>query len=139
MLLNLYRYTSDENTTLGLLTIDGKFAAYTLEDAYRETKIEGITRIPAGTYRIKTRMSPSKHKEMLWLQDVPGFEYIYIHEGNLPEDTQGCILIGFGVNVFLKKSISDSRSCYNKITPPIFKAIKRGDDVIITIHDENRA
>ena len=63
------------------------------------------TRIPAATYRITLRDEggmtgryakrfPEFHRGMLWLRDVPGFEWIYIHLGNTDDHTSGCILVG---------------------------------------------
>ena len=34
------------------------------------------------------------HKGMLWVRDVPGFEYILIHTGNTDEHTSGCLIVG---------------------------------------------
>ena len=34
------------------------------------------------------------HKGMLWVRDIPGFEYILIHTGNTDEHTSGCLLVG---------------------------------------------
>ena len=34
------------------------------------------------------------HKGMLWVRDVPGFEYILIHTGNTDEHTAGCLIVG---------------------------------------------
>ena len=63
------------------------------------------TCIPEGEYEIKlrtvggfneryTKKYPTMHRGMLWLQDVPGFEYILIHQGNTDEHTSGCLIVG---------------------------------------------
>lgn len=85
--------------TIGKLLIDNVFFCYTLEDKVRPDgiKIYGETAIPEGTYLVtlepfrgdKTKMYPHLH-------NVPGFDGICMHGGNVPEDTLGCILLGFG-------------------------------------------
>ena len=50
----LQRDECGEDYTYGRL-IFGDFTCETLEDEYREVKVEGETRIPAGTYEIKLR------------------------------------------------------------------------------------
>ena len=47
MKLKVYRYSSQSQTTLGALQIDGKFECYTLEDQHQDVKVKGETRIPA--------------------------------------------------------------------------------------------
>ena len=39
MELKVYRYSSQSQTTLGVLHIDGKFECYTLEDPFFYTRI----------------------------------------------------------------------------------------------------
>ena len=102
MELEVLRFSSQEDSTSGLLFEIGdlgrKFLCYTLEDERRALKVKGETRVPAGTYKIKLRKEGgfhsryskkygSMHKGMLWLQDVPGFEWILIHTGNTDEHT----------------------------------------------------
>ncbi len=104
MHLDLFRYAGDEHSTAGLLFFNGEFFCHTCEDEQRDVKVQGQTRIPAGTYRIKLRDAGGMverykakfpfHKGMLHLQNVPGFEWIYIHIGNTHEHTEGCILVG---------------------------------------------
>jgi len=104
MHLLLQRDPSQSDCTTGKLFIDGERYCYTLEDEFRAVKVPGETRIPAGIYEIKLRaaggMHPKYaarfpfHRGMLWIQEVPGFEYIYIHIGNTDDDTNGCILVG---------------------------------------------
>jgi hypothetical protein len=100
--LRLIREPTVNGATLGCLFADGHWAAFTLEDAIREVegqpvsawKVPGETAIPAGQYRVI--VTPSAHfgRPLPLLVDVPGFEGVRIHPGNVPADTQGCILVG---------------------------------------------
>ena len=104
MKLKLQRFSGGEDSTLGLVFIDGKFVCFSCEDEYRAEKVAGETRIPAGTYAIKVRTHGGYHKRysqrfpfhrgMLELCDVPGFTDILIHVGNTEKDTAGCLLVG---------------------------------------------
>ena len=144
MKIEVLRYKSHDDYTLGKLYIDGTFKCYTLEDEKRSIKVWGETRIPDGTYNIKLRkeggfhskylkkFGSTFHKGMLWLQDVPGFEYILIHIGNTDKDTAGCILVGKTVaNAF----IGNSTGAYKEIYPIIADAISNGEDVSITLKE----
>ena len=101
MKLQVIRTQFGQDATNGMLFIDGLFECYTLEDQYQEIKVMHETCIPEGTYDIKFRTVGgfhtrykerygSSHYGMLWLQDVPGFEYILVHTGNTDEHTSGC-------------------------------------------------
>lgn len=148
MKIVLTRFSSGSDDTLGLLHIEGKFQAFTLEDEFRTIKVSGETRIPAGSYRILLRNEggltkkyqqrfPDIHKGMLWLQDVPGFEWIYIHCGNKDEHTEGCILVGdtSQQNITEDGFIGGSSSAYRRIYPVIAEAIER-ERVTIEVRDE---
>jgi hypothetical protein len=99
------RVLSDHDSTISDVLVDGKKICFGLEDEYREAKVYGETRIPAGSYKIGLRLVgrfhqryekrfPIIHKGMLQVLDVPGFEYILIHCGNNDEHTAGCLLVG---------------------------------------------
>lgn len=107
MLIEVERYKSNDKATLSRIYVDGKFICYGLEDEFREVKVKGETRIPAGTYKIALRKeggfhqrysvdkrTKDFHKGMLWVRNVPNFEYILIHIGNEEKDTDGCLLVG---------------------------------------------
>ena len=65
MKLKVLRFSSQEDSTSGLLFDDSdgkmKFLCYTLEDEYREKKVSGETRVPAGTYKIELRTEGGFH------------------------------------------------------------------------------
>ena len=142
------RIESDNLATIGFLSIDGTAKCFTLEDAFHVAKIHGQTRIPSGEYEIKLRNDGtvtkkyekeygSKHKGMLWLQDVPGYKYIYIHIGNNEKHTDGCILVGMAANMKRgRKTVSYSEDAYRKIYSLIADCILSGEKVYITIEDE---
>lgn len=105
MKLVLTRFGFGLDSTLGeLRTADGRVQCFTLEDERRKVKVPGETCIPEGHYAIDVRHGSPKfgkyderwdwHDGMLWLRDVPGFEFVYIHPGNTDDDTDGCPLVG---------------------------------------------
>lgn len=138
MNLSLHRFVVQSDRTIGNLILNDDWFCYTLEDAVRPEKIYGKTAIPAGKYQIKLRNSPKFGTDVLWLQDVPNFEYIYIHAGNTEKDTLGCILVG-QMLVDLDASnpgpeaIGRSRVALNALREKVVPEIKRGQDVWIDI------
>ena len=152
MKLEVLRISSGEDSTSGLLfdvTNERKFLCYTLEDEYREEKVMAETRIPAGTYEVVFRTVggfhdkyvkrfPKIHVGALHVTNVPGFKYILIHCGNTDEHTGGCLLVGDSqTNNQIKKDgfIGSSTQAYERIYPPIAKALEDGDCVEITYID----
>ena len=104
MIIKVDRVVSNHDVTISRVYIDGKFFCHGLEDEYREKKIPGETRIPAGTYKLGIRDVGGFHgrysdmfdfhQGMIQIQDVPDFQYILIHVGNYERDTAGCLLLG---------------------------------------------
>ena len=151
MKLKVLRFSSQEDSTSGLLFLEKDekldFLCYTLEDEYRDSKVRGETRVPAGTYEIKLRTEGgfhekykkryAFHKGMLHVTNVPGFEYILIHTGNTDEHTAGCLLVGDSQenNVIVKDGfIGKSANAYKRIYSDIAEAVER-EKVIIEYID----
>lgn len=152
--LELVRYGFGLDSTLGRLFVDGipsrAFQCFTLEDERRKVKVKGETCIPPGSYEIKLRHGSPKygkfderwdwHNGMLWLQDVPGFEYIYIHPGNTDDDTDGCILVG-DVPLVLPDGefkIARSRDAYADVYRKVMLALEADDRVVIHVSEDAR-
>jgi hypothetical protein len=95
MVIKVIRETYTEDTTVGVVLVDGKFFGYCLEDVVRGTgiKVHGKTAIPAGRYEVIVNQSNRFKREMPLLLNVTNFEGIRIHGGNTHEDTEGCLLI----------------------------------------------
>lgn len=129
MLIKVERYKSTDVATLSRIYIDGEFQCYGLEDEYRAEKVSAQTRIPPGEYKVTLRTEGGFHSRyavqfgsihygMLWVRDVPGFEYILIHIGNDHEDTAGCLLVGRTVDedaMFIGHSRDAYKSLYLKV------------------------
>lgn len=134
------RFDSGSDETFGRLYINGKLMCMTIEDEFRAVKVKGETRIPSGTYKVGKRYSPSKSPrfghDMLWIKDVPGFEYILIHTGNFESDSEGCLIVGTKIGTLNgKRAVLNSGVAYFKIYPIISDAIDRGEDVEIKYMD----
>ena len=129
---------SDSERTLGRLFVDSIFECHTLEDQWQGTKIKGETRIPPGIYKIGLRFSPKFSirygHDMLWVKDVPGFEYILIHKGNTDDDTEGCILVGKRIHLGL---LEDSKTAYANLYPKVAAAVKK-EEVKLVVLDCDR-
>ena len=59
------------------------------------------------------------------IQDVPEFEWVYIHVGNKDDDTDGCLLVGDGQssNVIERGQVSSSVAAYKRLE----KVLVNGD------------
>ncbi len=86
-----------------LLDAEGKQIAVTLELPWRENR-HGVSCIPAGVYPAHRRMSAKRKYELFELDTVPGRSNIEIHIGNLPSDSEGCILLGSAFGILGDKS-----------------------------------
>ena len=136
--IKVTRFVSDNDATLSLVSIDGEFQCFGLEDEFRLNKIHGETRIPAGKYKVGIRdvggfhgryldRFPLFHKGMLQVLDVPGFDYILIHIGNTDEDTAGCLLVGAGCNSVGEMTISSSSVAYSALYKKVCISAREGN------------
>lgn len=146
MNLSLIRYAHGADSTGGLIFINGQFFGYTCEDEFRAEKVAGETRIPAGRYEIKLRNEGGMtkkyaakyafHRGMLHLQDVPGFEYIYIHTGNTADHTEGCVLVGYSAGTRTgDHTISRSRDAYADLYQFVLLALAEGEQIFIDVQN----
>ncbi len=148
MKLTVVRIKSDRDATLSTIFIDGRFQCFGLEDEYRENKVPGETRIPAGEYKITvrkvggfhnrySRKFPNHHQGMLWVRDVPNFEYILIHIGNTDDNTAGCLLVGKNGNTSGELTVGNSTGAYKALYAKVIDAAIAGK-LTIEYLDEDR-
>lgn len=152
MILELYRFSSQNESTLGILYLvnDGTnqkdFLCFTLEDEKRAVKVHGETRIPEGTYKIEyrkeggyhnkyTKRFPSIHRGMLEVRDVPNFTHILLHCGNTDNDTDGCLLVGNVISQNITKDgfLGQSTDCYKRIYPILADILDKQKQLSIKI------
>lgn len=96
----------------------------------RRHKIIGKTAIPTGRYRILITRSRRFGRWLPLLMNVKGFEGIRIHAGNKPEDTRGCILLGFNRR---KGYVLDSTRCVLTLVKMMTEAIAKGEKVFVEV------
>ena len=148
MKIQVYRFSSDTDSTLSAVHIDGKFECYGLEDEHRTVKVFGETRIPKGTYKVTLRKEgrchtnyskkfPSTHKGMLHVLDVPNFQYILIHIGNTDDDTAGCLIVGnyCNNNKLEAGRLTQSTKAYSALYEKAIAAIERNEPITIEYID----
>ena len=156
----LQRFSDNRESTLGLLFKKSTklvLMGYSLEDEFREVKIKGETRVPAGRYEIminraetpltlKYRKRYSWFKFHLMLKNVPDFVGIYFHVGRNDDWTDGCITIGNNVNnnTITNGEISDSVECFRKFYLELYDILDHQFDgeydntAFIDIRDETK-
>ncbi len=113
MKIKINRFKKIHDGTIGKLTItdEGKrlFECYTLEPAGEDTTASGQDkRIPQGEYDAEFYRSPrfNRRLPLLYNDKVSKARKILIHNGNFPQDTLGCILVG---------DRSDDKGVYNSV------------------------
>ena len=154
MILEVLRISSQKDSTSGILfdITDNKrkFLCYTVEDEYRATKVMHETRIPAGVYQLTLRSEGgfhsryiSKygadwHRGMIYVNNVPDFEYILWHTGNTDESTSGCLILGDSQTSNLVQAdgfVGSSVNSYKKVYPIVRDAILSGEKVLVKYVD----
>lgn len=94
---------------------DGTGLCYVLEPPWRNNVVN-VSCIPAGVYQCEASSSLNHNGVVLYeVMNVPGRTGVRIHAGNTVKDTQGCLLVGFGLG-------SDAQS------------ISHSDDGLIALH-----
>lgn len=137
----LKRIAKKAEYTIGKLYINGVYQCDVLEDTDRgltkdmpleeikQKKVYGKTAIPTGKYQVAWTYSNKFKKSLPLIMNVPGYEGIRIHSGNVAADTYGCPLLG--ENKIVGKVINSIKTC-NRVLPQIQKACQN-EKVYITI------
>jgi len=145
-MIKIIRYSTTKTDTLGFLFIGDDFFCYTLEDGFNEQKVKGETRIPEGIYKLKLRkeetpLTKEYREKFSWfkfhieLENVPEFNYVYIHIGNDHTDTKGCILLGnIANNNQIKEAyIYNSTDAFERFYKKIYPLLEKGEQITIQI------
>ena len=142
MELRLERKYRNNNYCIDKLYINGKYFSDALEDPDRgltdnmsleeikKIKIKDNTCIPYGTYNVTITYSPRFKRNLPLINNVKGFEGIRVHNGNTPQDSSGCVLLGFNK---IKGQVIDSKVTVNKFIDIVQEALNKGEKVTITI------
>ena len=152
MIILIKRKYFKKDYTIGSLTIEGtSFKCDTLEPRDRElrrkenesfedfaTRVKKVkaltptlpTAIPYGTYWTHMRMSTKFRGFRPMLCGVAGFLGIFIHEGNTPDDTKGCILVGENRE---RGKVLNSRTTLRFLMDYIYKAEEVGEPVEVVV------
>ena len=125
------RKESDQDSTIGTMSINGEFFCYTLEDPVREVKIPNVTAIPEGRYEVIINFSNRFQRQMPLLLNVPNYEGVRIHYGNYSKDTDGCILLGMTEG---KDFIGQSRNAFKDFME-VLSQVSTQEKIFITIHN----
>ena len=136
------RIAKKSTYTIGKLYIDNKYFCDTLEDKDRglkdtmsveeilSIKVKHETAIPTGNYNVDITYSPRFKRNLPLINNVKGFEGIRVHNGNTPQHTEGCVLLGFNK---IKGQVINSKVTVNKFIDIVQKALNKGEKVTITI------
>ena len=145
--INIIRVAEGKDSTLSHLYIGGLFRCYLLEDRIRDSKVQGITCIPEGSYRLRLNTwagmnaryapkYPKLHAGMVEITGIPDFSLVFIHIGNYHTQTAGCPLTGsYWQRLDGDYQVMHSAAAYKYVYPLLVEEIRRGNDRITV---ENR-
>jgi len=129
MNLRLLRTGFTEKSTTGELYLDDTFFSFTLELVNKDG-LHGSC-ISAGTYRVLIDFSERFQRAMPRLVNVPFRQGILIHYGNIPSDTEGCILVGDTHDPHNPDFIGESRAAFNRLFLKMASAASEGISIDI--------
>lgn len=142
MEIQVNRIARKDGYTIGRMSLNGVYFCDTLEDTDRglnaamsvdeilSKKRKGITAIPTGKYDVILTFSPRFKRVLPLLLNVPGYQYIRVHNGNRPDSTEGCLLVGENK---VKGQVINSRATLERLMSVLLECEKRKEKIIITI------
>nr|DAU27744.1 MAG TPA: Protein of unknown function (DUF2778) [Caudoviricetes sp.] len=142
MEIQVSRIARKDGYTIGRMSLNGVYFCDTLEDTDRglnstmsldeilAKKIKGQTAIPTGKYDVVLTFSPRFKRVLPLLLNVPGYQYIRVHNGNRPDSTEGCLLVGENK---AKGQVLNSRATLEKLMSVLLDCEKRKEKISITI------
>lgn len=142
MEIRVKRIARKDGYTIGRMSLNNEYFCDTLEDTDRglkstmseeeilSKKRKGITAIPTGEYDVILTFSPKFKRVLPLFLNVPGYQYIRVHHGNLPSSTDGCLLVGENK---IKGQIVNSRATLEKLMSVLLECEKRKEKVTILI------
>ncbi len=145
--LKIIRVAQGKNSTLSHLYVGSLFCCYLLEDSIRKEKIQGLTCIPEGEYRLRLNLGagmnarygaryPKLHEGMMEITGIPNFDLVFIHIGNYHTQTAGCPLTGsYWQRLDGDYQVMHSAAAYKYVYPLLVEQIRLGNDRIVV---ENR-
>lgn len=144
--LVLQRERSNKVCTPGEITIGGRHECWTLEDMIREVpgrpvkewKIDKVTAIPAGRYRLSLYDSPKNKRTVALLHDVESYSYVEIHILNKASETDGCIGVGRS-RPDDKTVIWESALAFEALMNKIRAEISKGGQAWLTVLNPGQA
>lgn len=138
MKIEVIRTYMKQSYTIGRFYVDGTYMCNTMEPTRRdlstEAKVTGKTAIPEGTYLVDMSWSSKMRGRRPFIIGVPHFQGVMIHEGNIPSQTAGCILLGENS---VRGMLKNSRLYVNKVCRMIEEAEYRGEVVMLQVSITN--
>lgn len=142
MEIRVKRIARKDGYTIGQMSLNGDYFCDTLEDTDRglkdtmqvneilAKKRKGVTAIPTGKYDVILTFSPKFKRVLPLLLNVPGYQYIRVHHGNLPSSTDGCLLVGENK---VKGQVINSRATLERLMSVLLECEKKKEKVTILI------
>ena len=142
MELIVKRIARKDGYTIGRMSLNGVYFCDTLEDTDRglnstmsvdeilSKKRKGITAIPTGKYDVILTFSPRFKRVLPLLLNVPGYQYIRVHNGNTQASTEGCLLVGENK---VKGQVINSRATLERLMSLLLECEKRKEKMSIII------
>lgn len=142
MEIQVNRIARKDGYTIGRMSLNGVYFCDTLEDTDRglnstmpldeilAKKVKAQTAIPTGKYDVILTFSPRFKRVLPLLLNVPGYQYIRVHNGNRPDSTEGCLLVGENK---AKGQVLNSRATLEKLMSVLLDCEKRKEKISITI------
>lgn len=141
----LQRALQDNKSTIGILTMPNKKIFFSMEPPTSDKRKGKYPAIPEGEYEVikdfggklpakyDKRFGGLGHKGMLEVSNVLGRNGINIHIGNKPEHSQGCILVGYSINVKEENAakILNSKDAYLDFYFQVKRMLRRGKVFIV--------